>query len=374
MVASPATDFVSPPLDRRAERRRSRSALWSISRNKRVRKCGRYALDTDKGVSVVQAGDVAHYSGLMLCGSIWSCPVCSAKIRNVRAGEVTRAVEQHTEAGGIAALVTLTVQHGVHHSLRELFGLVADGWRSMNSGREGKERRERYGVVGSIRTLEITHGSAGWHPHLHVLVFLEPGRTSDDVDGLVDELHGRWCELVESRGYVRPALAAQHGVKVERPRDAAAYVGKVQDASGASPIALELTRHDLKQGRRASRTPFTILRDFTETGDMADVVKWWEYEEVTRKRHAITWSKGLRARFDLEDRTDEEIAGEEVGGIVVAVIPHSTWAQVIRHREAGTRILEAAERSGIAGVRAVLRDLGLPVILGVPVTLGSDPP
>jgi hypothetical protein len=47
-------------------------------------------------------GDVAHFAGLMVCGSVWACPECSAKIRAVRSEEIGRAAEAHLRAGGTA--------------------------------------------------------------------------------------------------------------------------------------------------------------------------------------------------------------------------------------------------------------------------------
>lgn len=284
-------------------------------------------------------------------------------------------MRQHVDAGGVALFVTLTVAHGVNQRLKSTFGLVADTWRAINGGRAGKERRETFGVMGTIRTLEVTHGDHGWHPHLHALVLVDVGQADDLVEVLGRDIVRAWCDAIEDAGHPRPARAAQ---RVEVVRDAAAvakYVAKVQDDhAGAMTVAMEMTRSDLKSGRRSSRTPFEILRDFTRTGDMRDVLLWWEYEEVTRRRHAITWSKGLRARFDLEFETDEELNEREVGGVTIATIPASTWSYVVRHREAGTRILEAAEAAGIAGVRQVLADLGLPVILGVRSPVDGEPP
>ena len=42
---------------------------------------------------------IAHYAGLTTCGSIWACPVCSAKIRNTRALEISAATAAWDFAG-----------------------------------------------------------------------------------------------------------------------------------------------------------------------------------------------------------------------------------------------------------------------------------
>lgn len=367
MSAAEAQAVTEKRLDRRADRRKMREALYDISRLKRVTKCGKYAIDRSEGVSVRSSGEGAHFAGVQLCGSIWACPCCSAKIRQGRCEEISAAVRQHVDRGGLALFLTLTVMHGVNQRLADLFPVVADSWRAMNGGQAAKERRERYGITGFIRAIEVTHGENGWHPHLHVLVLLDVGRTVADVERLGDELVDVWCDTIGKAGMPRPSLRGQKAITVENAEGVAAYVSKVQDADSAAPIALELGRGDLKAARSGHRTPFQILRDFTVTGDLAERALWHEYEEVTRRRQCIAWSKGLRSLFELEDKTDEDINGEEVqGSTLVCKIPHKTWAAVSRRRGMGTELLEAAERRGVNGVRMLLAAAGLPIVLGLP--------
>ena len=47
---------------------------------------------------------------------------------------------------------------------------------------------------------------------------------------------------------------------------------------------------------------------------------WHEYECATRGHQCITWNKGLRQMLAAPDRTDDEIAAEEVGGEVLVLI------------------------------------------------------
>jgi hypothetical protein len=48
------------------------------------------------------------YSGLQTCGSVWACPVCSAKIAERRRVEIMAAMAAHKAAGGWVNLLTLT--------------------------------------------------------------------------------------------------------------------------------------------------------------------------------------------------------------------------------------------------------------------------
>ena len=98
--------------------------------------------------------------------------------------------------------------------------------------------------------------------------------------------------------------------------EAGLYIAKTQD--GHSP-GNELARSDLKTGKAGHRTTFEILGEIADTGDLEWLSLWHEYEKVTKRHQAITWSKGLRKLLlGLEpERSDEELAAEEVGGELV---------------------------------------------------------
>jgi hypothetical protein len=361
---------VLPTADRRHDRYLSLRALHDVSTLDRVRKCSRYRINGANGVPIVVNSGVAHYSNLQRCASIWSCPVCSAKIRSARAEQIKTGIVNHYADGGRAFMITLTVRHHQGQRLAPLVDVVSGGWSHLLSGAEWKAQKGFYGIVGQIRSLEVTHGGNGWHPHLHCLVFLDGERDWEHrADGLAAELEARWIRYAERAGLDRPLEGVAADVQlIHRPADAAAYVAKVQDlADGPIGISLEMTRHDLKEARRHGRTPFQVLRDFRETGEVGDLAIWREYERATFRRQAITWSAGLRTALRVDDdRTDLEIAEEEVGGDVLAVVPAFTWRLVCRRRDAIPALLRAAETGGVAGVLEALVTHGIPACLDPP--------
>ncbi len=350
--------------ERRSDRLASLRALWDVTTLQRVRGCSRWRINAGDGVPVVASPEEAHFANLQRCASVWACPCCSAKIRNERSAEVEQMANLHTAAGGRVFMVTLTVRHTRGQALGHLVNAVAGAWTSILAGRQAKAWKERHGVLGTVRAMEITHGENGWHPHLHVLFVTE---SWCDAEALGDELRGKWCDFVAAQGLARPlehvALRVSQG-------DVSAYVAKVQDADSAHGIALEMTRHDMKEGRRAGRTPFQILRDFRETGDVRDLRLWRVYERATFRRQAITWSAGLRGRFPElgEAATDAEIAERREGGEMLAVIPASTWVDLVKLRGAALGlVLDGARVAGVSGVRIALVGLGLPSDLEMPI-------
>jgi hypothetical protein len=124
-----------------------------------------------------------------------------------------------------------------------------------------------------------------------------------------------------------------------------------------------MARADMKRGRKASRMPFEVAEG-AAAGLADDVELWHEYEYGAHGIRAMYWSNGLRALLgalvELDDRTDEEIAAEEVGGEGVALIPAETWYRaVLRYRGRALQLLQAAEAGGPANVRALVASWGL---------------
>ena len=73
-------------------RRVERYALQAVARDilpkSRTALCLRTRIKGGDGVGVWKCdhSGTAHYSGLIVCGSVWTCPVCGAKISEKRRG------------------------------------------------------------------------------------------------------------------------------------------------------------------------------------------------------------------------------------------------------------------------------------------------
>ncbi|MFD1502716.1 protein rep, partial [Streptosporangium lutulentum] len=289
---------------------------------------------------------VAHYVGLTTCGSIWACPVCSAQVRNHRAGEISEATARWDRAGNTVYMATFTAPHDLGDRLRPLLGTIADGFRAVVAGRTWTAMKKRLGIVGTIRSMEVTHGRSGWHPHLHVLIYVQGDMEAAGLASMVTYLRSRWRDFVVSKGYRPPS--DQHGVDVQRcasAEEAGLYIAKTQDGRS---VGNEVARADLKQGRKASRTPFEILDDFRWSGDCADLDLWNEYETATKGRQCITWSKALRQILQAaEEQSNEEIVAADVGGDDVAIIDGETWKAITQVPGLPAGLLDAIERGGL---------------------------
>jgi hypothetical protein len=352
--------------------------LYEITRDAALKKCGRTALSGGVTQKVTPAGS-SYFAGVATCGKVHLCPCCGAKIRTARAAELQAAGtawegrrEDDADRGGGLALLTLTMRHYARQALRPLVEHQREAWRralGQNAGREWRSARRQFGVVGFVRAWEVTHGDNGWHPHWHVLVFLQEPLSPEQGEDLEEVIYRAWAGAVTAVGGYLPSR--EHGVRLDLSGHGeggalARYLMKYQDGKAGWTTAAEMTRQDVKGGRGGHRTPFQIVRELSGTPAEieADVRLWREYEEAARGMRALYWSNGLRkmlgALVELDDRGEAEIAAEEPEGAPVAVIPAEVWhRQVVRHRGRSLDLLRAAEAGGVEAVRALVEGWGL---------------
>ncbi len=116
----------------------------------------------------------AYYAGLMACGSVWACSVCAPKIQAVRALEVRQAIDEWTRRGGHVVMLTQTIPHARRDVLETLLTAFTEALRKFKQWRAYARAVRAYGIVGSIRALEVTHGGNGWHLYVHMVLFFDP--------------------------------------------------------------------------------------------------------------------------------------------------------------------------------------------------------
>lgn len=280
-----------------------------------------------EGVGIMFDGSrPAGFSGLERCGSIWACPHCGSIIRSGRAREIEHAVTAHQETGGDLLFFTGTVRHHQGDDLAVTLDAVMSAWRSMTANRRWKRWKETLGIGGYIRSIEVTHGVNGWHPHAHVLLFID-GQVSDEMRAVFEgELFTLWADCVEKAGGKRPTKEGLDLQKVDKDgRVLAQYIGKIQDEKSAWGVGAEIARGDVKSGRGTSLTPMQLLDDDCPVGESQRAQLWREFYLATKGRRAITWSRGLKARYEVGTRADEDILDEAESTTVVWLTSASAY-------------------------------------------------
>jgi hypothetical protein len=322
-----------------------------------------------------QSGTV---SGTQTCGSVWGCPVCAAKIAERRCQEVAAAIAAHRAAGGAVLAVALTFRHERGDVLADILGRFLAAMRAMQSGAPWVRFRERWCVLGVVRSTECMWGvENGYHPHAHLLFFLEPSRVLDEATGelvpLADwspdvaafrvDLYARWEAVAGRHGFT---MDEEHGVVVQTTADfdaavVAGYVAK----HGHEPerrrwsAAHEMTKGHVKRGKVGRLTPWDFLRRFvaaeTPPARSAWAARWREYLAAFAGVAQLRWSPKLRERLGLEaERSDAEVAAEQAeDGVLLALLYLDQWRAVWAAGKVA-QLLDAAATGEAAAVWAVV--------------------
>jgi hypothetical protein len=307
-------------------------------------------------VQVKLAEEVAHFSGLLTCGLVWVCPVCSAKIRYQRSVEVEQLLTAALELGYGIEFVTLTARHHRGQGLRDLFGRCEQAWAAMGRDKTFRALKARF-ALRFVTVREVTYGEVnGWHPHRHLAAVTSHPLSDGERAALEDGFWRAWSHQLQ-----RVGLDAERGPGVlVKPCTSTAglssYLLKVGgDDLEVRPAALELVRSDLKRGKGGHRNPEEIAEDFVDTGDLADLALLQEYWAATKGRQMMTWSRGLRAELLAEEaeQSDEALAALDQGGEVLMRIGRAAWGRVLDHGLA-VRVLEVAEEGGREALCALM--------------------
>lgn len=293
--------------------------------------CHRVVRQADGGGQILRRldGSRARLTGVTTCGMVWTCAVCAAKIAEERRRELQAGMVRHVKAGGAAYLLTLTFPHELGeftlHEQLALFTKALGVYKASRAYRRILGPKGSAARLGSVKSLEVTHGPNGFHPHVHELIFArrrafgegapgeEPSLSSIDID----ELRAAWLHaLLKVR--LLPAYkldwAVRYAFDLRGGEAAADYIAKF-GKDGRWGQSQEMTGHVKKIGARevegrAHRTPFQLLAD-SMAGDQEAGALFIVYASAFRGKRQLTWSPGLKRALGLRDLTDEEIAGDD---------------------------------------------------------------
>lgn len=324
-----------------------RGTVW------RVVGCARRRVGTDVAVMHSPALGKAHFAGLMVCGSVWTCPPCAAKVSERRKQEIVKATDMHKSAGGSLYMITHTFAHQRSDQLADTMIRLSKARQHMRRQRAYRDLLRSMGFVGDIRTLEVTYGDAnGWHPHEHNLWLVSKSLTDRQQRSLRSTLFDLWKRACVVAGLGTPNR--KNGVNVIEADSAAEYMAKF----GREPkwgVASELTKQHVKSGKAKSLTPFDLLRG-AHDGVSRFAPLFVQFAMAFFGKRQVVWSRGLKAVFGIDEVTDEELAAREAedASVVIRVTPFEWKTVLARPYDERSVLLELAEVGGYVAVRTYL--------------------
>jgi len=275
--------------------------------------------------------------GLQRCGKLHTCPICAAKVAELRRKQLSAAMARHIENGQTPAqkknqtpgkttayLITQTFSHTADESLKELQDKFSKARAKFQNSRQWKSFRKNHGVVGCVNSFEHTVSvENGWHPHVHMLVFCDsqafdegaPAENGDLNSPAIKELSDLWvkflleCDLGSKQKENDMKL---HAFNVRGGEKAAEYIAKFghDERWGASS---EITQAHAKIGSAGERdgmmhfTPFQLLV-WAEQGDGWAIHRFREFADEVDGKRALTWSPGLKEKLGVLDVDEDEWA------------------------------------------------------------------
>ncbi|WP_166525000.1 protein rep, partial [Pseudomonas sp. CAH-1] len=311
------------------------------------------------GIHASREHSSAFYSGVMNCGSVWACPICAAKVQERRREEVAKAVAWAEAEGLQSVMVTLTFPHYAWHILGDLVKQQADALHRLRAGSPWARFKTATGYQGLIRSLELTFGEHGWHPHTHELWFVN---AEVDAEAMKARILERWrnccarAGLLDLENVDQVRAFNKHAVDVKGWCQASDYLAK-QDDSRHWGVDSEIAKASTKQGRAKGKHPFRLLAMAVD-GDKVAGAKFVEYAGVMKGRRQLFWSAGLKKRVLIEEKTDEEIVEDQVDKAdLLGFLTRAEW-KLVRSTGNRARLLDIAESNGgWAAVQHFLRSL-----------------
>lgn len=375
------------PFDARTESRINRYVMQSVSastlKGERVCKCCRVKVADNVGILTGSiSGEIrSHYSGLMQCGSVWHCPVCSAKIAERRGTELREAFDLAVKKGWHINHFVFTFPHKSGQPLQSNLDSFLNAYKKFWDSKPVRNYVQLRGIEGRIRALEVTYNfKNGWHPHIHLLVFSnKPIPTADR-----DFLYPVWADKCIRSGLDSPSL--RHGLLIQDGSSAGEYINKFSDDSkltaSGSPVTWDLADEITKLNSKTASsgfTPFDFLRVIAspekygfKSSDLPRFRSLFsEYAKAFKGRSQLEWGRGknwdLRSKLGMSKlKSDQEVIEEQQEkAVCTVVLSSSEWRIVrgsLRRFSSDNRgsLLSIAERDGFDGVAKFLFGLVCP--------------
>lgn len=348
------TAFVERPTNPIIARFYLQSVARDLMPEERVATCLRLPIPhADIEIYHAEKSNSAHYVGLTVCGSVWHCPVCAAKIAQRRLLELQTAIANWR---GQTAMVTFTISHHNRESagdvLRKLLANYQEFWR----GRAIQQIKDDIGYIGKVRSLEVTYGNNGWHAHVHTLLFFGESKLAPRIVEL--SFKERWQTTVIRRG---DYASIEHGCNVKTTDDFIAdYMQKFDRLPRSKwTEAHEIAHSHKKNGTSGGATPMQLL-DAAGNGNRLAADLWREYAAAFKGKRQLSWSPGLKDLLHVgPEKDDYEIATEtDQTAILLATLTRGQWGIVLANDLRG-ELLTIAAAGNKETLLAYLADVGI---------------
>jgi hypothetical protein len=307
----------------------------------RVRFCHAHRAFGADSITIKLSGNDVHnpnasYGGLQTCGSVWACPVCASRIAVEKGQEVLKALEWAKRENLAPVMIALTARHHFGMELEWFKTLFKGAWEMFSSGRRWKRLKKKYGIKHQIVNREITLGDAGWHYHMHLLLFLDfAALKSAAADDLQNDLESFWIECLEKHGLEGlPEIALKVSSHGNVGKTYLTKIGiTINEKDGK--LEYEMTSSDTKKGKSI----WDILRH-SYYGDEEASRLYIEFVEAMQDTNFITFSHGLAKLLENIELPESQSPADSAKEDFAEISPY--WWTLVRRSGAMGKLLEQA--------------------------------
>lgn len=317
----------------------------------------------------------AGLGGVQHCGDIWKCPVCALYSALRWQGDVIKAERQLRADGYRLLLCVLTISHDNNTTLEQEIEILRAAYTELFGQRKKsqKKRATRWGIVGRMRAWDILYGDNGWHAHMNVIVSIDPGATTYDLEDIHEELDRVYRLAVAKAGGF---ASADHGLKITEYKNEKAYSIRTgleglesHHVGGKFALGYELVstdqkvQHGLSIGALRLATVVGYRRDgLVITPERAGEL-CLEYAATMQGERSVISAgivrDALKQVGKAEDSSDEENSAPPIADYeIVGVIPTIDYHREIVGKDRFVELL-AAIKAGPADLSAFLSGIGI---------------
>lgn len=324
----------------------------------RVVKCTRTKTDFEVGLHRSVNTGKSFYSGIAVCGSVWGCPVCSAKIQERRREEIANGIKWAYSNGKTCSMITLTMPHYKIDSCQKLLDKQKAALATFRKSGEFSRKMKSYGFDGLIRSLEVTYGKNGWHPHTHEIWITDSSFNRAEFASFIRK---RWEIACKKHGLIpKGKLKAfrERSVDIRFDASDSDYLAKQDDEKNLRYWGAD---RELASGRSKSSSgkhPFQLLDAFS-SGDLKKGGLFLEYVKAFKGKAQVFWSRGLKKKVGIDDLDDLKLAErEDDEAILLTALSTYAW-QVVLDYDFRAGILTLAENGGIDALDSWFKSKGV---------------
>jgi hypothetical protein len=195
--------------------------------------CTRFRTGSTAQIVKSAANNKAFFAGLMSCANSRTCPVCSAKISERKANEMRTAFNIARAEKLNVSLLTFTAPHNSGDKLSDLKKGISKALELFWTGATARRFKDKYSIIGNIRSFEVRHGSNGWHPHFHIIIFSDsklPLTSRNDNGKLREKQSCDWLAILArwQSCCIRAGLNSpnKYGMDIQNGAHAGEYICK----------------------------------------------------------------------------------------------------------------------------------------------------